>query len=297
MPRLRRAAEILFFYTLLVILWGAWVRISHSGDGCGESWPLCQGQLVPGAATGKTWVEYAHRATSGLYGIFVFLLWLGVRRAFARKTAARFAANLVLIFTITEALLGAKLVLFGFVSANASWGRTLVMSLHQVNSLLLTGSVTLLWLSLTDNGHGRRARRGLVGLLFTLIAVTGAWAALASTLFPSETLWEGLMKDFQPDSHHLLRLRLLHPMLALLGGGGLSVYLWMKSFEQGPEGRLHRQTAIFLLCGILFGIFTLLMLSPVWMKITHLALAHLMWAALVRWAYPPAPVSVAAVSK
>lgn len=286
MTSLRRAAQILFWYTLVVIVWGAWVRISHSGDGCGESWPLCQGQVVPNAATGKTWVEYAHRAMSGAYGIFVFALWIVVRRAFDRTHPARRAVNFVLFFMITEALLGAKLVLFGLVSANQSYGRTFAMSLHQLNSLLLTGSVITLLLAMTKSNFSWRPRSGFVALLFGTIAVTGAWAALASTLFPSESLWEGLMKDFQPDSHHLLRLRILHPMIALFGGGGLSVWMWMRSFEEGPERRLHLETGLFLLAGILFGMATLLLLSPVWMKLTHLALAHLMWAALVRWALP-----------
>ncbi|MBX2986666.1 MAG: COX15/CtaA family protein [Bdellovibrionaceae bacterium] len=288
--KLRRAAEILFFYTLLVILWGAWVRISHSGDGCGESWPLCQGEFVPGTSHGKTWVEYTHRLMSGFYGLFVFGLWWAVVKVAPAGSGRRRAAHAVLIFTITEALLGAKLVIFGLVSANSSWGRTFAMSLHQLNSLLLTGSVTLLWMSLSNPALRWRPRGAFVGLIFLAIAVTGAWAALASTLFPSENLWEGLMKDFAPDSHHLLRLRVLHPLSALLGGGGLAVYLWMKGFDQtGPERRLHQQTAVFLFGGLLFGILTLLMLSPVWMKLAHLGLAHLLWAALVRWGFTPKP--------
>lgn len=284
--RLLRLSQLLFVYTLLVILWGAWVRISHSGDGCGDTWPLCQGRLIPQAEQGKTWVEYAHRAMSGLYGISVLALWFAVRKALPKPHPARLAASLTLFFTITEALLGAKLVIFGLVSSDSSFWRTAVMSLHQINSLLLTGSTVALILALARPAFTWRPRAGVVVTLFALIAVTGAWASLASTLFPSETLWAGLMKDFAPDSHHLLRLRILHPLLALLGGGGLAVYMGMKGFEDGPEKRLHLQTSLFLLGGILFGVCTLLLLSPLWMKIAHLALAHLMWAALIRWALP-----------
>lgn len=289
MQRLRQISQILFIYTLLVILWGAWVRISHSGDGCGDTWPLCQGQLIPKAEQGKTWVEYGHRATSGLYGIFVFALWLWVRKTVPKPHPARLAATLTLIFTVTEALLGAKLVIFGLVSSNSSFWRTFVMSLHQVNSLLLTASTVMLILAASRPHFTWRPRSGVVTVLFALIAITGAWAALASTLFPSETLWAGLMKDFAPDSHHLLRLRILHPMIALLGGGGLAVWMAMRAFEGGPEKNLNLQTSLLLLGGILFGVCTLLLLSPVWMKIAHLALAHVMWAALIRWALPLSP--------
>lgn len=292
---LRRAAQILFVYTLLVIVWGAWVRISHSGDGCGDSWPLCQGNLVPDAPAGKTWVEYTHRLMSGLYGIFVFALWWIVRRRFRDDQSLRRWANGMLIFTVTEAALGAKLVLFKLVSGNGSWARTAVMSLHQINSLLLTVSVTGLALHLlqrtmvTTTKPAPRApalkpRTILVGILFGLIAITGAWASLSSTLFPSESLWEGLQRDFSPAEHHLIRLRVLHPLAALLGGGGLAVFFWMRSYEGGPDQKIHQQTALLLMAGLIFGICTLLLLSPVWMKLTHLALAHLMAAALARWA-------------
>lgn len=286
MKALRRAALILYVYTILVILWGAWVRISHSGDGCGESWPLCKGVVVPEASEYKTLVEFFHRAMSGFYGIFVFAIWIWVLRVFKNPHPARRAANAVFFFTITEALLGAKLVLFGLVTQNSSWARTLYMSLHQINSLMLTGSVTLLCLALYRGHVSFRPRTSAVVALFVAVAVTGAWAALASTLFPTESLWEGLMKDFSPESHHLLRLRIMHPLSALLGMGGLAFFLWLKSLEDGPERKLHLQTALFLVFGILFGASTLLLFSPLWMKLTHLALAHLIWSALVRWSLP-----------
>ena len=61
-----------WLYTIIVILWGAWVRISHSGNGCGDHWPLCGGEFIPTEATAKTWIEYSHRMMSGLYGLIVF---------------------------------------------------------------------------------------------------------------------------------------------------------------------------------------------------------------------------------
>jgi len=77
----------LLFYTLLVILWGAWVRISHSGDGCGDTWPLCHGQMIPEAQQGKTWVEYSHRMMSGLFGLLILALFFNVRKHFSKKSS------------------------------------------------------------------------------------------------------------------------------------------------------------------------------------------------------------------
>src|SRR5690242_19087626 len=68
--------------TLGVILWGAYVRASHSGDGCGAHWPLCNGTVaLPAAGQTKTLVEFAHRATSGLDGLLVLalLVWAFVK--------------------------------------------------------------------------------------------------------------------------------------------------------------------------------------------------------------------------
>lgn len=281
MPKkLRIALQALLVYTLLVILWGAWVRISHSGDGCGESWPLCHGQLIPGQAPGKTWVEYAHRAMSGVYGLVVLALFFWVRAAFVKGHPARWYAGAMLIFTITEALLGAKLVLFGLVSQNQSWFRTVAMSLHQVNSLLLTGMVFLTYLA---SSQPFRWHRRWFLVLFLVIATTGAWAALASTLFPSTTLLEGMSRDFAADSHHTLRLRVLHPLVAILCAGGMALWMYLKSFESKADEKRNRATAAILAVAVVFGILTLFSLSPAWMKLTHLAMAQISWIALLRW--------------
>lgn len=285
--KLRDVVRLLFIYTLIVIVWGAWVRISHSGDGCGESWPFCKGELIPlGETAGKTWVEYTHRLMSGLYGIFVAALWIHVLRRFPKGHDVRKPATAVFFFMITEALLGAKLVLKGFVAANLSADRTFFMSLHQFNSMLLTGSVVLLWLSLKDPSRPFslwKPKHPWAPLVLLIIAITGAWAALSATLFPTENLWEGLMKDFSPDSHHLLRMRIAHPVTALIGGGGLALFLWLKGVER--NSKKMTRLAVFFIGSVSFGVLTLLSLSPIWMKLVHLTIAHLIWAALLLWAW------------
>lgn len=273
--RLSRVLQFLLAYTILVILWGAWVRISHSGDGCGESWPLCKGAIMPEATHQKTWVEYGHRLMSGLFGILVLGILVWVHRVYPKGHVARRWAWWASFFTITEALLGAKLVLMGLVSGNESYLRTFTMSLHQINSLLLTGSVYLLGeASQKQIGETLTIKRKLGPALFLVIATTGAWASLASTLFPSDSLLSGLAKDFAAASHHTLRLRVFHPLFALLIGGSFIYFFANKG---------SRKLAGLFAVGVVFGILTLMLLSPVWMKITHLALAHILWIALLRW--------------
>ncbi len=287
----KKFALILFFYTLLVILWGAWVRISHSGDGCGDTWPLCHGQIIPTAQQGKTWVEFAHRLMSGLYGFAVIYFYWSARQLFPVQHLARRAAFWVLIFMITEALLGAKLVLFKLVGANDTPYRALVMALHQVNSLLLSGAITLSWVSVEEEELAPSSfwqdRNYYFPLLFFLIAISGAWASLATTLFPSENLFQGFFADFSANSHYLVRLRGLHPLIAFLVGSYFATFFWVKS-QKAKTILLQKsaaQASFILLIGMAFGVSTLLALSPVWMKITHLALAHLIWFCLLRFIY------------
>lgn len=295
--QLARFAQVLLIYTLLVILWGAWVRISHSGDGCGESWPLCNGKLIPTADQKKTWVEFSHRLTSGLFGLLViYLFWAG-RKMAPTGTALRKALLAVLIFMITEALLGAKLVLFGLVGANDSFFRLFAMGLHQVNSLLLSGSVALVALFASDLPEKAKqaallttktplpklARMFLV--FFVLVSITGAFASLAATLFPSTSVMEGIAKDFAPDAHYLLRIRISHPILATLIGSGLALFFWLRTHEEkNPIVRTATlQVGLMLVTAVVFGYLTLFSLAPIWMKVTHLLIAHLVWIALLRW--------------
>ncbi|MFP5518990.1 MAG: COX15/CtaA family protein [Bdellovibrionia bacterium] len=278
----------LLLYTVVVILWGAWVRISHSGDGCGDTWPLCHGQLIPEAEQGKTWVEFSHRITSGIYGIAALFFYLFARKLYALGNSTRRFAGWSLFFTITEAALGAKLVIFGLVASNDTAFRALVMALHQVNSLLLTAAVALTWLSACYDKPYVISKKSWPALLFILIATTGAWAALAGTLFPSESLWSGLQADFAEGAHFLLRLRVLHPLSAILIGGALIAKFWLhsqKSTVNPQQARVSQQTALGLLVAIAFGASTLLALSPTWMKVSHLALTHFVWVLLWRWLY------------
>ena len=139
--RYQRLAWSVLGYTVLVILFGAWVRITGSGAGCGEHWPSCHGDLVPRNPTVATVIEFTHRLTSGLCLFAVLALVWAARRTFPRGHAARTGAALAVLFTITEALVGAGLVRFGLVDKNDSIARAVVMSIHLINTSLLTGAL------------------------------------------------------------------------------------------------------------------------------------------------------------
>src|SRR5271166_3193195 len=204
-----------------VVLWGAFVRASGSGAGCGNHWPLCNGQVVPQAAEIQTIIEFTHRVMSGVAFFAVAGLWLWSLRIFPRRNRVRTMALASFCFLISEALLGAGLVLFDYVGANGSAGRALYLSLHLANTLLLLAALALTaWFSREPEGvTGQVPRIFAVALpLALLVSVSGAIAALGDTLFPASSLGEGIRQDFSGTAHFLLRLRVFHPALAVAAG-------------------------------------------------------------------------------
>src|SRR6476469_9880446 len=76
-PKLTALARYAWFvlaWNIVVILWGVFLRASKSGDGCGQHWLTCQGEVVPSAPQLKTIIEFSHRITSSLDGLIVIAL-------------------------------------------------------------------------------------------------------------------------------------------------------------------------------------------------------------------------------
>ena len=116
--RLAGYAWGVLLWNVLVALFGAYVRATGSGAGCGAHWPTCNGEVIPRAPQVETLIEFTHRATSGLAFLSVLALFLWALRAFPKGHPARFGAGLALFFMVTESLVGASLVLFGWTADN-----------------------------------------------------------------------------------------------------------------------------------------------------------------------------------
>src|SRR5215813_13238489 len=197
-----RFAKYLWFtlaFNLLVIVWGAYVRASGSGAGCGSHWPLCNGEVIPGSPTVKTIVEFSHRLSSGLALLLVVGALIWAFRASAPKHRLRRWAAAAMFFMLMEAAVGAGLVLFEMVAENKSIARALWMSAHLVNTFLLVGTLALMaWTATTGarlslRGQGSINRVFAAAIVATLIlGVSGAVSALGATLFPVTSLSEGL---------------------------------------------------------------------------------------------------------
>lgn len=278
------------FYNVLVVLWGAYVRATGSGAGCGSHWPLCNGEIVPRGKQVETLIEFTHRLSSGLALILVVGLFVWAWRIYPKQHPVRLGASLSFLFIITEALVGAALVLFAWVAKDASIGRVISIAVHLINTFLLLASIALTawWSSgvMTVKLKNARGRTwilivGLAGVL--LIGVTGAITALGDTLFPSASLVEGLQQDFSGTGHFLIRLRVWHPIIAVMVASFIGfVALWEWNSSSDPW--IKRFSAI--LGGIFIlqlgaGLVNVFLLAPVWMQLIHLLLADLVWIILI----------------
>lgn len=278
---------------ILVILWGALVRASGSGAGCGRHWPQCNGAVIPPAPTTATLIEFTHRATSGVALLLVIVLWWWSRRRFPAGHRVRAAAAWSLGFIIVEAAVGAGLVLFGLVADNASGLRVGYLAGHLLNTFVLLAALALTAYWSGNEQPWLRPKTGPArGLLLASLALvlvvgmTGAIAALGDTLFPSESLRAGLQADTDPGGHFLIRLRVLHPILALATGAWLSVVVWLVSRSRPASmgNRWGRRVSSLVIVQLVVGFTNLLLLAPTEMQIAHLLVADLLWIALVIYA-------------
>jgi heme A synthase len=290
LPRFAIYAWAVLVYNLGVILWGAYVRATGSGAGCGSHWPLCDGVIVPRTPRIETIVEFTHRLSSGLALLLVIGLFIAAFRLYARQHPVRLGASLAMLFMITEALVGAGLVLFELVADNASMARAFSVAVHLINTFLLLASLTLTawWASggkpLRPREHktlGAFLALGLLGVL--VLGVSGAVTALGDTLFPVQSLAEGLRQDFSPTAHFMIRLRLLHPLIAV----SVALYLILvasfanSSRAERSSSRLPRLLMVLLLAQLGAGLVNVSLLAPVWMQLVHLFLSDLIWITLV----------------
>ena len=288
-------------YNVAVILWGALVRATGSGAGCGGHWPLCNGEVLPSVSQIATVIELTHRVMSGIALLLVIAMFVWARKAFAPYHPARRWAAWALVFILSEALLGASLVLLGHVARNESVGRVYSLATHLINTFLLLASLALTaWYA---GGEKRPASHRndpacllaaagpLVALV--LVAVAGVITALGDTLFPSHTLVEGMRQDFSSTASFLIRLRIIHPFLAV--AAGLVVAL-----AALPEYRARRTVQLRVLSGWILSLFTaqfavgalsVVLQAPVPIQLLHLLLADLIWIVLVLFIAERGPLS------
>lgn len=285
----RRAGWASLWFTVAVILGGAVVRASGSGDGCGDSWPRCEGSLIPLGGDAETMIEFSHRSLTVLLGVALLGFAWWTMRTVPKGKPVRSWLKWAAIFFVGEVIIGAVLVLFGWVDDDESIGRMVVVPVHLMNTFFLLGALAG---AAFHAGRGdmrirwpdRTTRSLSVAALSTVLVVgaMGAWNALADTLYPDDSLGAGLVADFDGASPLLVQLRILHPAVAILGG--LALVWIVRHPHYDPEGRARRTrngvTAIVFL-QFAVGIVNVVLLTPIEIQVLHLLVADVLWILVV----------------
>jgi cytochrome c oxidase assembly protein subunit 15 len=267
-------------------LWGVFLRASFSGDGCGQHWLTCKGEVIPSAPELKTVIEFTHRLTSGLALITVFALWIWSRKDESLAPNVRSAAKISFVFVVIEALIGGGLVLTGNTAGAVTASRPFWMAGHLVNTFCLLAALALTarFASGANSFALPKERRERLLLLaaflgIILVGVTGTFAALAGMIFPSPSIAEGFARDFAQDSHLWVRLRVLHPFAAIaLGFYLITLGGWFARRAEGNE-TVKRWSGILtklVVVQLAWGALTVFTHAPIAMQLVHLLLADLL---------------------
>lgn len=267
-------------WMLLVILEGAVVRATGSGAGCGDHWPLCNGQILPHHPRLATVIEFTHRSMTGICTALTVALIGWTFQAHKAGERVRKAVSWSGLLLLTEALLGAVLVLGGYVEHNTSNMRVFVQGVHFTNTLLLLAALGLAWWWQKPRAsavHSTADARWLAAsaVVFTIVTgATGSVAALADTLFPSPSLHAALMADFAEGSPLLIRMRWMHPAASAI----TFILVLILAYHQ----RFGRRGLLTLLAAqVVLGVADVLWLAPLTLQVLHLLGADLLWIALV----------------
>ncbi|HSH04012.1 MAG TPA: COX15/CtaA family protein [Anaerolineae bacterium] len=283
---LARYSWAILAYTIIVILWGAFVRATGSGAGCGRHWPTCNGDIIPRPESIETLIEFSHRLSSSFLGLLAIALLVWVWRLYPPQHRTRRAAALSFFLILVEGLIGAALVRLELVADNDSSARAIVMGLHLINTLILTACLTITswWLSGKPPLRWRPLTPAhyLMGIALgamLILSAFGAITALGDTLFPHATIAD----DFNPASHFTVRFRIWHPLIAI----ATTVYIISISraillpTATPDQTKLIYITSTLLIIQLLAGVINIVLRAPVWLQLLHLLLANAIWISLV----------------
>lgn len=162
-PYLRVLAWLTVFGAYLMLIHGSIVTITESGQGCGNSWPVCQGQLIPSNVSVATVIEYSHRIVSGGVGFLILFLTIWCWISFWKEKKIRWLAFYSLFFVVLQGALGAFTVVF-----QGNFARDAALALHFGFSLVSFASVVLLNMELTRLMEENAPVRFPVGKRFSL---------------------------------------------------------------------------------------------------------------------------------
>ena len=269
-------------FLVLLVLNGDIVQATGSGAGCGETWPRCDGSMLPGLGDWETRIEFSHRIMTLLLSFGFVALAIGALRWYPKGHTVRRAVAWATVLLFIEIVLGALLVVFGWVEHDASIGRVIVDGIHLVNTFLLVGATALVaWFASggrpfkIDLKRGRSDQLAVTGfVVILLIGISGAINSLADTLYFDDAV----IVEETPIANILVNIRGIHPALAI--GGGIAVFLIVRYLAQGAMGLSHKLALVVqgtVWAQFVVGMLNIVLLTPMESQVVHLLLADVLW--------------------
>ncbi|MCA9892981.1 MAG: heme A synthase [Anaerolineae bacterium] len=269
--------------TLGLIVFGAVVRVTDSGLGCGSSWPLCDGKVLPPLDNITAWIEWLHRLFAALIGIFglatLFVAWHSYRQ---NNQIVLWLTGVGAILFAVQSILGAIVVLFELPPT--------FVTLHLGTAMLLLASLlaaaVIAWYRPHSQPTGDYVRQlAYLNAVFALIIiltgalVRGAGATLACTEWPlcfENVLWP-------VDSGQLAMIHMLHRLAVAALGVSLLILVWQ--VLRNRQDGLSRSLAVgafvaYLLQAGIGALYVISVAGPEW-GAAHVGMAALTWALLI----------------
>ncbi|MCH7606227.1 MAG: heme A synthase [Chloroflexi bacterium] len=278
------SATALLAFALVVL--GGVVRVTGSGLGCPD-WPLCDGGILPPLNT-EALIEFSHRlVASALLGPFVLATCIVVWVAYRRERWLVVPATLAFVMMLVQALLGGITVLNELpgeiVAAHLALGEALLGCLLLVLVVTFRGPLVLSGRTLVDGGSDRLPILALISAVGTFgVIMTGSYVTLsgATTACLGWPLCDG--KIFPETGLQMIHMahRLASAIIAILLA--VTLYTGIRHNYGAPQLRTVSIGAAALFLGqVLVGAATVWLKFPVELKALHLALATLVWGAMV----------------
>lgn len=320
----------LLAYTVIAVIWGAFVRGSISGDGCGTHWPTCGGSLLPdfSGLRGHSFselfqlffhptqtyasdevrqgilrkaIEYSHRISTGPITAGAILLLIWGYRTFPKGHPVRFSVTLSALFIVFEAVIGMALVLNKWVALDKSMMRAYMMPVHLVNTfVLLMGLTTAAWFGAGNTRISWRKQGPIAflvlgaGAAFLYLAITGSISALGDQIYPVKDHLEAMREASLNNVPFLIQHRPRHPMSAAVCGLILCLCAGLLAHLR-PSENTRRFSYLFwfgMSGQLALGVLNIVLAVPVWMQLSHLLMADMLWIAFVLLAVSALSVEV-----
>jgi heme A synthase len=278
---LARLALITALFTVALIVIGAIVRVTDSGLGCGSSWPLCDGKIIPPLDNLTAWIEWSHRLFAMLIGVLGLATLVAAWRSKGENRFAFIAVVIAALLYTAQSMLGRQVVVHEL--------RPVLVALHLGTAMLLLAALLAAVVAATYRPE-KRIQADTVTLLTYITAalslviiltgalVRGSGATLACTDWP---LCNGAIIPVGQGQAAMIHMTHRFAVVAL--GISLLLLVW-QALQAGRSGSL-RQVAVLALVAYLAqagvgALFVMTQAGRIW-GAAHVGLAAVTWALLV----------------